>query len=50
MPSVTETFPEIPRVDTPPPGETPPKRRRWSRAQKFMLFLLGFAVVVVFAG
>ena len=50
MSSVTETFPEIPRVETPSPDAPPPKRRRWSRAQKFFLFLLGFAVVAVFAG
>ena len=49
MPSVTETFPEIPRVET-PPTEEPPRKRRWSRLQKFFLFLLGLAVVVVFAG
>ena len=50
MPSVTETFPEIPRVEATPPDGPPPKRRRWSRAQKFFLFLLGLAVVVVFGG
>ena len=46
MSSVTETFPEIERVDAPPP----PRRRRWSRAQKFFLFVLFSAVVVVFGG
>lgn len=49
MPSVTETFPEIPRVETQPP-QKPPKKRRWSRLQKFFLFLLGLAVIAVFAG
>ncbi|MFO7699449.1 MAG: LCP family protein [Acidimicrobiia bacterium] len=48
MSSVTETFPEIPRVQVPPPGQKP--KRRWSRAQKFFLFLLGFTAVAVFAG
>lgn len=48
MSSVTETFPEIPRVQVPPPGQKP--KRRWSRAQKFFLFLLGLTAVTVFAG
>ena len=50
MSSVTETFPEIPRVESTPPPEAPRKKRRWSRAQKFVLFLLGLMVVAVFAG
>ena len=49
MSSVTETFPEIPRVETVPP-EPPRRKRRWSLAQKFFLFLLGLLVLVVFAG
>jgi len=49
MPSTTETFPEIPRVESVPPA--PPRRkRRWSIAQKFVIFLLGLMVVGVFAG
>ncbi len=50
MASVTETFPEIPRVSTPTPEEPPRKKRRWSFAQKALLFLLGLMVVSVFAG
>lgn len=50
MASVTETFPEIPRVEAPPPEEPPRKKRRWSFAQKALLFLLGLMVVSVFAG
>lgn len=50
MSSVTETFPEIPRVDTPPPGEPPKRKKKWSFAQKFILALLGLMVVGVFAG
>ena len=49
MPSVTETFPEIPRVETQPPDQPPPKKR-WSFGQKFFLFFLGLLVVGVFAG
>ena len=49
MSSVTETFPEIPRVEVPPPDQPPPKKR-WSFAQKFFLFFLFLAVVGVFAG
>jgi LCP family protein required for cell wall assembly len=48
MSRVTETFPEIPRVD--PPPEDPPGRRRWSGVQKFFIFLLGLLAVGVFAG
>ena len=48
MPSVTETFPEIPRVETPQPPA--PRKRRWSRGQKAFLGLLFVAVVVVFGG
>jgi LCP family protein required for cell wall assembly len=49
MPSTTETFPEIPRVTASlPPSQKP--RRRWSGLQKFILFLLGLMVLVVFAG
>ncbi|MGI9666128.1 MAG: LCP family protein [Acidimicrobiia bacterium] len=49
MSRVTETFPEIPRVETPQPGEPRPKKR-WSFFQKFVLFLLFVAVAGVFAG
>ena len=49
MSSVTETFPEIPRVDPPTPQE-PRRKKRWSFAQKFLLFLLGLMVVAVFGG
>lgn len=47
MSSATETFPEIPRVEMEPPQ---PPKKRWSRPQKFILFLLGLMAVVVFAG
>lgn len=50
MASVTETFPEIPRVSAPSPEEPRRKKRRWSFAQKALLFLLGLMVVGVFAG
>ena len=50
MSSPTETFPEIPRVQPEPQVPQPPKKRRWSGAQKFILFLLGLLVVGVFAG
>jgi LCP family protein required for cell wall assembly len=50
MSSATETFPEIPRVDSRGSlGEEPPKRR-WSLAQKFVLIMLGLMVLLVFAG
>jgi len=50
MPSATETFPEIPRVQ--PEGQEPqqPRKRRWSRAQKFIILLLSLLAVGVFAG
>jgi LCP family protein required for cell wall assembly len=48
MSSVTETFPEIPRVHA--PMEPGPPTRRWGRGQKFVLFLLGLLVILVFGG
>lgn len=48
MSSVTETFPEIPRVQA--PMEPGPPTRRWGRGQKFVLFLLGLLVILVFGG
>jgi LCP family protein required for cell wall assembly len=48
MPSVTETFPEIPQVSSQPQGEPP--KRRWSAPQKILLFVLLLGVVAVFAG
>lgn len=55
MPSVTETFPEIPRVRTDAQvqqelPEGPPPKKRWSFAQKFLLFILAMLVLVVFGG
>ncbi len=50
MSSTTETFPEIPRVRGGNPEDPQPPKRRWSRAQRFLLGLLGFMVLVVFAG
>lgn len=50
MSSLTETFPEIPRVQAGGPEQPEPPRRRWSRPQKFVLFLLGLMVVLVFGG
>lgn len=49
MPWTTETFPEIPAVEPQPPGK-PPKKRRWSFAQKFLVTLLLLLVVGVFGG
>ena len=46
MSQITETFPEIPRVD--PPSE-PPAKKRWGAGKKFLLFLLALLVVGVFA-
>ena len=46
MSQITETFPEIPRVD--PPSE-PPAKKRWGAGKKFLLFLLAIMVVGVFA-
>jgi LCP family protein required for cell wall assembly len=46
MSQITETFPEIPRVD--PPSE-PPAKKRWGAGKKFLLFLLAVMVVGVFA-
>ncbi len=43
MSQITETFPEIPRVAPP----EPPKRRRWSIAQKLVLFALLAMIVAV---
>ena len=43
MSQITETFPEIPAVEPP----KPPKRRRWSVAQKLVVFMLSALVVVV---
>jgi LCP family protein required for cell wall assembly len=48
MPSITETFPEIPQVSEQPQGEPP--KRRWSAPQRILLALLGLGVVAVFAG
>lgn len=50
MSRATETFPEIPRVDAQETMEPAPPRRRWGRGQKFVLFLLGLLVVLVFGG
>jgi len=50
MPSSTETFPEIPRVQPAPQEPRRPKKRRWSLAQKFIIFLLGVLAIGVFAG
>ncbi len=50
MSSTTETFPEIPRVEARGTKQPPPPRRRWSRPKKFVLFLLGLMVVLVFGG
>jgi len=50
MPSATETFPEIPRVQPAPQEPQQPRKRRWSLAQKFILFLLSILAVSVFAG
>ncbi len=44
MSQITETFPEIPRVE--PPEQ--PKRRRWSFAQKAVIFLLSMMVIAAF--
>ncbi len=49
MPWTTETFPEIPAVEPPPSGK-PPKKRRWSFAQKFLFVFLLLLVVGVFSG
>lgn len=46
MSQITETFPEIPRID--PPSE-PPAKKRWGAGKKFLLFLLAVMVVGVFA-
>lgn len=46
MSQITETFPEIPRID--PPSE-PPAKKRWGAGKKFLLFLLALMVVGVFA-
>ena len=50
MSRTTETFPEIPRVRSGRRGNPEPPRRRWSRPQKVVLFLLGLTVVLVFGG
>jgi LCP family protein required for cell wall assembly len=50
MSRVTETFPEIPRVQAQEPMEPEAPKRRWGRGQKFVLFLLGLLVVLVFGG
>ena len=50
MSSVTETFPEIPRVQVDGSMDPQPPPRRWRRGQKFVLGLLGLLVVLVFAG
>lgn len=50
MPSTTETFPEVPRVQGDPPGDPGSRRRRWSLAQKFVLGVLGMMVLLVFGG
>lgn len=50
MSRATETFPEIPRVQTAPQEPQRPKKRRWSFAQKFVLLLLSLLAVGVFAG
>lgn len=50
MSSVTETFPEIPRVQASGSNDPAPPKRRWNRAQKFLLGVLGFMAVLVFAG
>ena len=43
----TDTYPSIPTV---PPGKQPPRRRRrFSGAQRFILFLLGVTAIGVFA-
>ena len=46
MSQITETFPEIPAVE--PPSGKP--KKRWSGAQKFLLFVLALGVIAVFAG
>ncbi len=50
MPSVTETFQEIPRVPHTSQHPQVPRKRRWSIAQKFVVALLSLLVIVVFAG
>ena len=49
MSTVTETFPEIPRVEAQHPVQPPPKKR-WSFGQKFFLFFLFVLAIGVFAG
>ena len=48
MDSVTQTFPEIPRV--PPAQQDPPPKKRVGIARKALLVILGLLVVGVFAG
>lgn len=50
MAHTTETFPEIPRVQSDGSGGRQPKRRRWSLAQKFVLGVLVLMVLLVFGG
>jgi LCP family protein required for cell wall assembly len=50
MSSVTETFPEIPRVQVDGSMDPQTPKRRWGRGQKFVLALLGLMVLVVFGG
>jgi LCP family protein required for cell wall assembly len=45
MSQITETFPEIPRVE--PPSE-PPAKKRWGAGKKFLLFMLALMVAGVF--
>lgn len=50
MSSTTETFSEIPRAQASKSPAQKPPRRRWSLAQKFILGILGFMVILVFGG
>jgi LCP family protein required for cell wall assembly len=50
MSSVTETFPEIPRIQVDGSMDPRPPKRRWRRGQRFVLGLLGLMVLIVFGG
>ncbi|MCL1597816.1 MAG: LCP family protein, partial [Actinomycetia bacterium] len=47
---MTETFPEIPRVQPDPQVPQTPPKKHWSLAQKFVVGLLALLALSVFAG